>query len=267
VKTEIITHLSSRHPWAKQIHYFSTIDSTNNEAKRMALNGAPHGTVVIADHQTGGRGRMGRSFHSPAGCGLYLSVVLRPDCHMTDAMHLTCAAGVAAHNAVLRATDVSPQIKWINDLVYGQKKLGGILAEPFIHLHNRKINFLIVGIGINCNHHIWDFPQELRDMAISLSMITGHPIDRNKLTAELIRSLEIMSRSLLSEKTAIMQYYRSNCITLGKEVSIHRFEEVRHGTAVSIDDEGALLVRFPDGHTEAIAAGEVSIRGMYGYVN
>ena len=266
MKTEIITHLSSRHPWAKQIHYFSTIDSTNNEAKRMALNGAPHGTVVIADHQTGGRGRMGRSFHSPAGLGIYLSVILRPDCAPADLMHLTCAAAVAMCDAVEAAAGFRPGIKWTNDLVSGKRKLGGILTELSLNA-NGTVNYAVVGIGINCLHTPDDFPEELRDMAGSLSMVAGECVEPSRVAVAMIDALYHMDQSLLTRKTAIMDRYRADCVTVGKDVSIHRFEEVRHGTAVSIDDEGALLVRFPDGHTEAIAAGEVSIRGMYGYVN
>lgn len=266
MKTEIITHLSSRHPWARSIHYFDTIDSTSNKAKELARGGAPHGTVVIADHQTGGRGRLGRSFHSPAGCGLYLSVILRPDCMLEEAMHLTCAAGVAAQEAISRAAGVHSQIKWINDLVFDRQKLGGILTEPFIHLTNGRISYVIIGIGINCNHRIWDFPPELRDMATSLAMVTGSPVDRSRLAAELIRSLEVMGRELLTGKADIMDRYRKSCVTLGKEISVHRFEEVRHGVAVDLEDNGGLVVRFPDGHLETVNAGEVSIRGMYGYV-
>ena len=265
MNTEIITHLSPRHPWANQIHYFDSIDSTSNKAKELALAGAPHGTVVIADHQTGGRGRLGRSFHSPAGCGLYLSVILRPDCHITDAMHLTCAAGVAAQETISRAVGVFPQIKWINDLVFDRQKLGGILAEPIVR-HDGRIDFVILGIGINCNHKLLDFPPELQDMATSLFMITGQPTDRSRLAAELIRELEKMSQEFLTHKADMMDRYRKNCVTLGKEISVHRFEEVRHGVAVDLDDEGGLVVRFPDGHLETVNAGEVSIRGMYGYV-
>jgi len=107
----------------------------------------------------------------------------------------------------------------------------------------------------------------LRDMAGSLSLITAVPVDTAAVAAAMIDALYQIDQGLLTEKTAIMDRYRTDCVTVGKEVSIHRFEEVRHGTAVSTNDEGALLVRFPDGHTESIAAGEVSIRGMYGYVN
>ena len=263
---KIFTHLSPEHPWAAHIHYFDSIGSTNDEAKRLAQNGASHGTVVIAGHQTGGRGRMGRSFHSPAGLGIYLSVILRPDCAPADLMHLTCAAAVAMCDAVEAAAGFRPGIKWINDLVCGKRKLGGILTELSLDA-DRKVNYAVVGIGINCRHTVEDFPPELQDMAGSLSMITGSPVEPGRLAASMIRELEIMSQTLLTEKAATMDRYRADCVTVGKEVSIHRFEQVRHGTAMDIDNEGALIVRFPDGHNEAIAAGEVSIRGMYGYVN
>lgn len=266
MKQNIIASLPQNHPWAGHIHYFDSIGSTNDEAKRLAANGAPHGTVVIAGHQTGGRGRMGRSFHSPAGLGIYLSVILHPGCAPADLMHLTCAAAVAMCDAVENAAGFRPGIKWTNDLVCGKRKLGGILTELSLNA-NGSVNYAVIGIGINCRHTRSDFPPELRDMAGSLSMVTAASVDTAAVVAAMIDALHHMDQHLLTGKTAIMGRYRTDCVTVGQEVSIHRFDEVRHGTAVSIDDEGALLVRFPDGHTETIAAGEVSIRGMYGYVN
>lgn len=266
MKQRILSHLPPNHPWSGSIHYFDTTGSTNDEAKHLAANGAPQGTVVIAGHQTGGRGRMGRSFHSPAGLGIYLSVILRPDCAPADLMHLTCAAAVAMCDAVEAAAGLRPGIKWTNDLVYGKRKLGGILTELSLDASGT-VNYAVVGIGINCRHTPEDFPPELKDMAGSLSMVTGKPVDAAAVAAAMIEALYSMDQHLLTGKAAIMDRYRAGCVTIGKEVSIHRFEEVRHGTAVSVDDEGALTVRFPDGHTETVAAGEVSIRGMYGYVN
>lgn len=266
MKQSIIANLHQDHPWAGHIHYFDSIGSTNDEAKQLASVGAPHGTVVIAGHQTGGRGRMGRSFHSPAGLGIYLSVILRPECGPGDLMHLTCAAAVAMCGAVEKAAGFRPGIKWTNDLVYGKRKLGGILTELSLNA-NGTVNYAVIGIGINCRHTAADFPPELRNMAGSLSMTAAAPVDTAAVAAAMIEALHHMDQRLLTEKTAIMDRYRADCVTVGREVSIHRFDEVRHGTAVGIDDDGGLLVRFPDGHTETIAAGEVSIRGMYGYVN
>ena len=265
MKQSILDRLPRNHPWAGNIHYFDTITSTNTEAKRLASAGAPHGTVVIAGHQTGGRGRMGRSFHSPAGLGIYLSVILRPEGAPGDLMHLTCAAAVAMCDAVESAAGFRPGIKWTNDLVHGQQKLGGILTELSLGVDHH-INYAIVGIGINCLHTEKDFPAELRDMAGSLAMVSPAPVDTTKVATAMIEELFLMSQCLLTDKAAIMDRYRADCVTVGKAVSVHRFEEVRHGTAISVDDNGGLVVRFDDGHTETVAAGEVSIRGMYGYV-
>ena len=262
---ETLRSLLSGHPWAENIHHFPTIGSTNSEAKRLAAAGAPHGTVVIADHQTGGRGRMGRSFHSPQGKGIYLSLILRPNCRPTDLMHLTCAVGCAMCGAVEEAAGFRPGIKWINDLVYDRRKLGGILTELGLD-PSGKVAYAVVGIGLNCRHTLEDFPPELRSTASSLAMVTGREIDRAAVIAAMLRHLHRMDRRLLTEKSAIMDAYRANCVTIGQEVSVHGFDQVRHGTAVGVDDEGALLVRFLDGHTEAVSAGEVSVRGMYGYV-
>lgn len=243
------------------IHHFDTLDSTNTKAKAMAQAGAPHGTVVVADHQTGGRGRLGRSFDSPAG-GIYMSMILRPNCPPTQLMHLTCAVAVAVCNGVEQALGFRPQIKWINDLVVNGKKLAGILSELSIDPKTGLVDFGIVGIGINCNRREEDFPPELRTIACSASMITGHPIDKNALLDEIIGTLRSMG---LSNKADILQQYRRDCITLGKEVIIHRGTSQLQGTAMDVTLDGALIVNFPDGRTETIDCGEVSVRGLYGY--
>lgn len=263
MKTQILSALSA-HPWAAQIHWYDTIDSTNTEAKRLAAKGAPHGTVCIADHQSGGRGRMGRSFHSPGGNGLYLSVLLRPGCSAGELMHLTCATAVAACDAVEKATGLRPGIKWTNDMVVGSKKLGGILTELSLG-KDGKVDHAIIGIGINCTQSATDFPQEIASIATSLSLCTGQATNRAAVAAALIEALFEMSAQL-HHRAALLERYRKNCITLGQEISLVRGEEVRHGNALDIDEQGALLVQFPDGHTEAVNSGEVSVRGMYGYV-
>jgi len=254
MKEAVLSHLPQDFPW--DIQYLETVDSTNT-----ALRDAPHGSVLIAGHQTGGRGRMGRSFHSPAGQGLYLSVLLRPRCRAEQLMHLTCAAAVAACEAV----PVKCGIKWTNDLVVGQKKLGGILTELSLNADGT-LRWAIIGIGINCCQRAEDFPRELRSIATSIAMETARIPDRAKLAAALLESLKKMSDSLLTGKEEMLQRYRANCITLGKEISLVRGEEIRHGTALDIDEEGALLVRFSDGTVRAVQSGEVSVRGMYGYV-
>ena len=261
-----ITHLiPAECPWRDTLYWYDTIDSTNIRAKEMAKQGAPHGTVVLAGHQSAGRGRLGRSFHSPEQKGMYLSVILRPDCLPEQLMHLTCAVGVAVCNAIEALMGLRPGIKWINDLVVNGKKLGGILTELSLDQATGKVDWTIVGIGINCSHGISDFPEELQSIATSLSLVTGNAVQLAAVSASVIDALHQMDQVLFSGKADIMNRYRSDCITLQKEILVVRGDEKRYGRAVGIDDEGALLVSF-DGRVEAVNSGEASIRGMYGYV-
>lgn len=262
---DIASHLPADYPWKENLQHFPTIDSTNDRLKTMARQGAPHGTVLVADHQTTGHGRLGRSFHSPAASGVYLSILLRPDCAPTELMHLTCAAAVAMCDAVDKTAGFRPGIKWTNDLVYGKQKLGGILTELGFTSCGR-VDYAIVGIGINCCQNAEDFPDEIRSIAGSLSMVTGNAVDRGAVAAAMADSLYRMSGRLLTDRADILRQYRADCITIGREISLVRGDEIRYGTAVDMDDLGALIVDFRDGHREAVNSGEVSIRGMYGYI-
>ena len=265
MKELIIRELRESCPWQDSLLWFPSIDSTNTRARELARQGAPHGTVLIADHQTGGRGRRGRSFHSPAGSGIYMSVILRPRCAPKQVMHLTCAAAVAMCDAVEAAAGFRPGIKWTNDLVCGRRKIAGVLTE--LGFDNRgNVDFAVIGIGINCCQQEGDFPEDIQDIAGSLASVSGQQIDRIKVAAAMVDALYRMDATLLTEKAHILNRYRWDCITLGQEISLVRGDEVRHGTALDIDDDGALIVRFPDGSTEAVNSGEVSVRGMYGYV-
>ena len=265
MKELIIRELRESCPWQDSLLWFPSIDSTNTRARELARQGAPHGTVLIADHQTGGRGRRGRSFHSPAGSGIYMSVILRPRCAPQQVMHLTCAAAVAMCDAVEAAAGFRPGIKWTNDLVCGRRKIAGVLTE--LGFDNRgNVDFAVIGIGINCCQQEGDFPEDIRNIAGSLSSVSRQQIDRAKVAAAMMDALYRMDATLLTEKAHILNRYRWDCITLGQEISLVRGDEVRHGTALDIDDDGALIVRFPDGSTEAVNSGEVSVRGMYGYV-
>lgn len=260
----IISNLPASHPWREKIHYFESVDSTNLAAKAMAAATAPHGTVLIADRQTAGRGRLGRSFQSPGGMGVYMSVILRPQCRADQLMHLTCATAVAMADALERSTGLRPGIKWTNDLVYGRKKLGGILTELSLN-HEGDVVYAIVGIGINCCQNLDDFPTEIKDVATSLHLCTGKAIDRAAVAAEMILQLEKMSRNL-TDPTFFLSRYREDCITIGQQISLLQGDDVRHGTALDVDDQGALVVSFDDGHVETVNSGEVSVRGMYGYL-
>lgn len=257
MKNEILRHLSRPLP----LHWFDTIESTNTHAKVMALQGAPHGTVLVADHQTGGRGRLGRQFLSPAGTGIYMSVILRPNCPPAELMHLTCAAGVAVCDAVERTAGFRPGIKWTNDLVYENRKLAGILTELGL-APDGTVAWAVVGVGINCLQQASDFDPSIRSFAGSVSMFA--PCDRSKLAAAMAEALVGME---LSQKARMMARYKDDCITLGKEISLVRADgQPRHGLAVDIDDDGALIVEFAPGVRETVNSGEVSLRGLYGYV-
>lgn len=254
------------HPWAHSIQVFDQISSTNTLAKELAAKGAPAGTVLIADRQTGGRGRLGRTFLSPGGVGVYFSVILRLNCPPQQIMHLTCAAAVAMCDAVDSSCGFRPGIKWTNDLVAGGKKLGGILTELSLNTKTGLVDYAVVGIGINCRQQQNDFDESIRNMACSARMVADRDIDRNRLAAEMIRSLAEMDQDLLPRKDSMLERYRADCITLGREISILRGEEVGHGTALSVDEEGALVVRLDSGEIRTINSGEVSIRGLYGYI-
>ena len=264
MKDQIISHLPASYPWQGNLYYFPIVDSTNTLAKEMAANGAPHGTVLIADSQTGGRGRMGRSFHSPANSGIYMSMLLRPKCPAKNLMHLTCAVAVAAADGIQDATGLRPGIKWTNDLVFGQKKLGGILTELSLD-GNGNVDYAVIGIGINCTQTAEDFPEDIRHIATSLSLCTGKATDRDRVIAKILVSLQKMSETL-QDCAATLIRYRADCITIGQEISLVRGDEIRHGRALDVDETGALVVEFSDGHTQTVQSGEVSIRGMYGYV-
>ena len=266
MKERILSLLSSEYPWAEHFLWLEETDSTNDQLKKLARQGAPHGTVLIADRQSGGHGRMGRSFHSPGGVGIYFSILLRPQCMPGELMHLTCATAVAMCDAVEKAAGFRPGIKWTNDLVQGKRKLGGILTELGLSAKG-SVDYAIIGIGINCRQCEADFPEEIRHIAASLSMVTGKEIDRANVSAAMMEALWKMGKTLLTDKAAILDAYRKDCITIGQEVSLLRVgEEVRHGRAVGMDDDGALLVEFADGQVETVNSGEVSVRGMYGYL-
>lgn len=264
MRETILSLLPPDYPWGQELIYFPEIESTNTELKNLARGGAPEGTTLIALRQSGGRGRMGRSFQSEEG-GVYLSLLLRPNCRADELMHLTCAVAVSMCDAVEEACGLRPGIKWTNDLVYGKQKLGGILTELGFDAQGN-VSWCVLGIGINCTQSREDFLPELRDIAASLSMVSGKPVSSALLAAKMLEKLHNMSQILLNERDSIIESYRERCVTLGQEISLLRSETVRHGKAMDITENGALIVEFQDGSIEIVGSGEVSVRGMYGYL-
>lgn len=262
MKNELLSLLPQSYPWREFLHILETVDSTNSYAKALAKAGAPHGTAVIALTQTGGRGRMGRSFHSPEG-GLYLTLLLRPGCRGEELMHLTCAAGVAAADAIYAASGIRPGLKWINDLVIGTKKAGGILAEMSL-TPSGAVEYALIGIGINCKDTI---PSTLAEIATALDREAKHTVSPACLAAELLQALSLISDFLLTQKDAIMDKYRQQCVTTGREVLILKGEEKQKAFALSVENDGGLLVEFPDKSRTVVSSGEVSVRGLFGYTS
>ena len=196
---------------------------------------------------------------------MYFSVLLRPNCRPEALMHLTCAAAVAVCDGIERLTGVRPGVKWINDLVLNRRKLGGILTELSVDPKTGLVDYAIIGIGINCRHDSCDFPPELRDIATSFRM-EGIDVDPAALAAAVITALAGTHTRLFGEKNAIMAQYRRDCITLGQDVTICRFEDRQPGKALDVDEDGALVVQLPDGSVTAVSSGEVSVRGLYSYI-
>lgn len=258
---ERIRSFLGEHPWREKLQVLSTVDSTNNYLKTLASGGAPHGTVAVADCQTGGRGRMGRSFDSAAGAGVYLSVLLRPACPPAELMTLTAQAAVAAARAVESVCGAAVGIKWVNDLVLSGRKICGILTELSLEAESGLVNYAVVGVGVNCSRRREDFPPELRQTAGSILSQTGRRVDRCALAAALIRALSALPELDWRED------YRSRCLNLGRAVQLLRpgLEPVP-ALALDVGPRAELLVRLSDGSEQAVNAGEVSVRGLYGYV-
>ena len=251
----------------RELRCFDTIDSTNTYARQIALEGAADGTAVIADCQTAGRGRMGRSFQSPRGKGIYLSVLFRPDLPPERLMPVTALAGLAVCNAVERLCGVRPGLKWPNDPVLGNRKLCGVLTEMALEGETGRVQHLVVGIGINVLHTPEDFQDDVADIATSLQMELGKPVSRPRLTALLLEELDLVYAALRSgELEAYLTAYRRDCVNLGKTVQLIGGEERETVTAVDVDEDFGLVVRMPDGSMRTVRSGEVSVRGLYGYV-
>lgn len=242
----------------KRIIRLSEVQSTNSLLRELAAKGAENGQVLIADSQTGGRGRSGNSFASPAG-GLYLSMLHRPQSSLASPGGLTASAAVAVSRAVNEVCGVSPGIKWVNDLVLGGKKLCGILVEavPVV----RGLGF-IIGVGVNVNSAQADFPEDLRSIAGSIFTETGQKTDIDVLGNAVIKRLD---EALIAPEKCI-DYYRQHCVTLGHEVLVAQGAKSFAAFAEGINEDFELIVRRADGVRETVSFGEVSVRGLCGYI-
>lgn len=235
------------------IQVLDTVDSTNTFAKReVALGRAQDGTVILAEEQTAGRGRLGRSFYSPAENGLYMSIVLKRHIPVESASYLTISAAVAVCQAIENLTSCHPGIKWVNDLFLGDKKICGILTEAVSDFESGAVESAVVGIGLNVRSET--FPPELQDVATSLYL---EGLTRNALAAAVISRFFAL---LDAPHPEIISEYRARSIVLGRQVTFTHQGRQEWGTARSINDAGNLEVLLPDGSMTTLIAGEVSIR-------
>lgn len=240
----------------RNIELHEKIDSTNNRARELAKEGAPHGTVVIADSQSAGRGRFARPFWSPLHSGVYLSVILRPNMPAAEAVKITPMTAVAVAEAVDIVTGIESQIKWVNDVYLNGKKVCGILCESEFDITTGRLNYIVVGIGVNITKN--EFPEELRDRASSLENESGRHVSRSAFTAELLNRMEVLYKDLKDGR--FMEAYRGRSNVIGREVNVLRGDENYIALVEGINDEGNLLVQKKDGTREVLHSGEISIK-------
>ena len=246
------------------ILYRDSVTSTNDLLKAMAEEGAPEGTVLLAGEQTRGKGRLGRRFASAAGQGIYLSALLRPELPPEKLLPLTGFTAEAMVRAVRRVTGAEARIKWVNDLILNGKKLCGILTESAFF--EGRLRYVVVGVGLNVNYDLDDFPEELRDLAGSLKTELGRPFDLAPVAAAMIGELDALYTALLTGDTApYLAAYRAHCLTLDRDVLLLQNGVSTPARALDVDRDLGLLVRYPDGREALVRSGEASVRGLSGY--
>jgi BirA family biotin operon repressor/biotin-[acetyl-CoA-carboxylase] ligase len=257
IPTEISTGLQSSRIGRRLVCYRET-DSTNDDAFKLAEEGAEEGTVVLAEAQRRGKGRLGRRWESPAGLNLYCSVILRPPILPVRAAQLTFLSVVATARAIEAVTPLRPSIKWPNDLLLNGKKVAGLLNE--MSAETEKVNFIVLGIGVNINMDHEQFPDDLRHPATSLFLEAGKPVRRLDLVRTLLEALDALYDSyLLNGYGPVREEWLTRCTFLGRRIRVNFQDNELQGTAEGIDEEGALLVRTPDGGLERVLAGDVTI--------
>lgn len=262
-RAEILS--SIRGSWAgREILYLDEVDSTNTAAKKAAENGAAHGTLVVSERQTGGKGRRGRVWDSPRGTGIFMTLILRPEMAPVHASMLTLVAALAVAGGIKECTGTSSLIKWPNDIVMGGKKVCGILTE--MSADPDCINYVAVGIGINVNRE--EFPEEIREVAASIFTETGKKTKRSLLISAVMAAFERYYEIFMktADMSGLLEEYNGKLANCGRTVRVLDPAGEYSGTAIGIDREGELLVEMGDRTVRRVLSGEVSVRGIYGYV-
>ena len=267
-ESEIARRLHTK--WAgRRLIYFDSTGSTNPDAKRFAEEGAPHGTTVVADRQTAGRGRRGRAWESPAGNSVYFTIVIRPAFAPDKASMITLVMALSVAEAIHGVTGLDTGIKWPNDIVVNGKKVVGILTEMSMTPEMNEIQFLVAGVGVNVNQESAEaFPEELRGTATSLKIESGRQIDRAALLARILEQFETDYGTFEQTLTlsALKERYESRLA--GRDAAVRVLDPAGEYTGISrgITDTGELVVEKENGERVPVYAGEVSVRGLYGYI-
>lgn len=242
----------------KKIHYYTKTESTNTVASNLALNGAPEGTLVIAEEQSGGRGRLDRKWLSRAYDNILMSLIFRPQLPAAEVFSITMLCSVAIVRAITKTTGLLTLIKWPNDIYINNKKIAGILTE--LSADQDRVNYVITGIGLNVNYDTNAYP-EIRDIATSISSVTGQRTSRIELLRSILEEIEecyLMLRS--GNRACIRTEWNKNSLIIGKQVQIISANSIDEGIADSIDDDGSLLLIGTDGVKKKIYCGDVSLR-------
>lgn len=240
----------------RTIHFYDQVESTNLLAVELAQGDAPEGVVVLADQQLSGRGRGSRSWHSPAGVGIYCSVILRPQVEPEKGQLITLMAGVSIAKAIERQTELSPRVKWPNDVLINDKKVAGILLEA--RVSGARIGYAVIGFGINANNGRGDLPEDIRANASSLRMELKKTVDRGALVIEIFSELEKLYHNFQrGDFSVILEQWRHYSSTLGQRVRIWRKDKATEGLAFDLTENGGLLVTLAEGKQIVFHAGDI----------
>ncbi|NLN83642.1 MAG: biotin--[acetyl-CoA-carboxylase] ligase [Firmicutes bacterium] len=263
-KKELSAFLSKER--MENIETHDELTSTNTYLNALAHQGNTQVQVVLADFQSQGKGRLGRSFLTLPGKGVYLSYLFKPQTKPQDTAMVTAWVAVAVYRVLKRLYQIDLEIKWVNDLIFQGKKIGGILTEMAVESESGLIQHIIIGVGLNIGQEEQDFPDDLKEKAGSLFMETGKRIKRAEIAAALITELDLLAEDWPQENEQYLKIYKEHCLNIGQELYVFRNEQTISAQALDWDEQFGLIVQYPNGVKETLRSGEVQVRGKSGYI-